>query len=290
MNPQQIKLFQKIQEFPLDASDAIPFSQKLARENRWTIQYAQRVMDEYKKFIFIAMIAGHPVTPSDQVDQVWHLHLTYTYSYWNEFCAKVLQLPLHHHPTRGVLEDQKDYPKWYTETLTSYEKIFQQQPPADIWPLLHIRFGRGTRFTRVNSHQYWIVPKPSLSLPQLPSFVPRLPLVKLVAIALLSLILALVFFGFRSVITEIAISNHSNSSQLLPSQVTKNSSQHRDAKTSTPENIGKPASKESSQIPSSILWVVSLIVWIINSLKGNDSDGGSNNGNTSCGSGCGCGM
>lgn len=38
MNPQQIQLLQRIQEFPLDVADAtFPFNQKLARENGWTI-------------------------------------------------------------------------------------------------------------------------------------------------------------------------------------------------------------------------------------------------------------
>jgi hypothetical protein len=38
-------------------------------------------------------ISTHIVTPSEQVDQVWHLHLTYTRSYWDEFCPNVLGQP-----------------------------------------------------------------------------------------------------------------------------------------------------------------------------------------------------
>src|SRR3712207_2625356 len=102
INSQQGELYQRIQAFPLDTADAhLPFSQRLARDNGWTIEYTQRVIDEYKKFIFLAVVAEHPVTPSDQVDQVWHLHLLYTRSYWEEFCPKVLQMPLHHGPTQG---------------------------------------------------------------------------------------------------------------------------------------------------------------------------------------------
>jgi hypothetical protein len=79
MNTQQIALLQRIQEFQLDDSASnFSFSQRLARENGWTVQYAKSVIDEYKKFIFLAIVSGHPVTPSDQVDQVWHLHLAYS--------------------------------------------------------------------------------------------------------------------------------------------------------------------------------------------------------------------
>ena len=36
--------------------------------------------------------------PSDEVDQVWHLHLTHTRDYWQRFCPKVLGRELHHEP------------------------------------------------------------------------------------------------------------------------------------------------------------------------------------------------
>ena len=102
MDAEQTELYRRIQEFSVDKSGSdFPFSQRLARENGWADDYAQRVIDEYKKFAFLAVAADHPVTPSDQVDQVWHLHLVYTHSYWDEFCQKVLQQPLHHVPTCG---------------------------------------------------------------------------------------------------------------------------------------------------------------------------------------------
>lgn len=110
MNYQQAELYQRIQAFYLDEEDArLTFSKRLARDNGWTIEYSQRVIDEYKKFVFLAVVAGHPVTPSDQVDQVWHLHLTYTQSYWGEFCPNVLQTPLHHNPTLGGRNEQNKF-------------------------------------------------------------------------------------------------------------------------------------------------------------------------------------
>jgi len=36
---------------------------------------------EYKRFAFLAVAAGHPVSPSEAVDQPG-LHLTYTENYW----------------------------------------------------------------------------------------------------------------------------------------------------------------------------------------------------------------
>ena len=45
------------------------FASRLARENRWSPEYADRVVEEYKRFARLAVSANHSVTPSDQVDQ-----------------------------------------------------------------------------------------------------------------------------------------------------------------------------------------------------------------------------
>jgi hypothetical protein len=60
MNTQELALYERIQQFSLDDIDVkFPFSQKLAKENNWTDEYTQRVIDEYKKFVFLAVVAGH---------------------------------------------------------------------------------------------------------------------------------------------------------------------------------------------------------------------------------------
>ena len=70
---EQLELWTRIAAFDLDAVDAeLPFSARLARDNGWSRAYAVRAIEEYKRFVFLAMAAGHPVTPSDEVDQVWH--------------------------------------------------------------------------------------------------------------------------------------------------------------------------------------------------------------------------
>ena len=128
-------VYQRIQAFSLDQPDSqISFHAKLARDNHWSEEYARRVVEEYKKFAYLAVVAEHPVSPSDQVDQAWHLHMTYTQSYWNEFCLKVLETPLHHHPTKGGQAERHKMTDWYTQTLSAYEQTFHQTPPGDIWP------------------------------------------------------------------------------------------------------------------------------------------------------------
>jgi uncharacterized protein (TIGR04222 family) len=160
MNKQDYELFQQIQDYSLDKLEApLPFSQRLARENGWSPSYAQQVIAEYKKFVFLAVVADHVVTPSDQVDQVWHLHLTYTRSYWQEFCPKILQMPLHHEPSRGGYQEQTKYRQCYEQTLASYELFLGEKPPNIIWPNSQICFGKDLHFSRINTQNYWFIPK-----------------------------------------------------------------------------------------------------------------------------------
>lgn len=172
-NPQQIlvntvsdedsgrdDLWMRISAFRLDdPASSLPYSKRLARENGWSRHFACRVIEEYKKFCYIAVTSGHSVTPSDAVDQAWHLHLLYTESYWDGFCAHVLGRPLHHSPTRGGLEESSKFHSWYEQTLRSYDQIFGP-PPRDIWPDVRVRFSPSASFRRINVANYWLLPKP----------------------------------------------------------------------------------------------------------------------------------
>jgi uncharacterized protein (TIGR04222 family) len=161
MEPTHADLLERLEAYEIDTpSFAFPFSARLARDNGWSRDYALRVVGEYKRFAFLAMVAGHPVTPSDQVDQAWHLHLTYTRSYWEEFCGKVLPRPLHHEPTRGGRSEGRKFDDWYGRTLESYRKFFGEDAPADIWPSAAVRFGEDVHYVRVNLRRHWIIPRP----------------------------------------------------------------------------------------------------------------------------------
>jgi hypothetical protein len=175
--PEHVALWSRIEAFSLDEpAVAFPFSARLARENGWNKAYTQRVIEEYKRFVLLAMIAGHPVTPSVAVDEAWHLHLTYTRSYWDAFCAQVLQRPLHHDPTRGGTAEGEKFVDWYSKTMDSYTAIFGQAPPTDIWPDAATRFAPPPRNPAARSDTHWVIPKP------------RVPQQVLLVLALLSLL------------------------------------------------------------------------------------------------------
>ncbi len=142
-------LWHRLQTYDIGPAAApLSFAARLARENRWSEDYAARVIIEYKRFCYLAMTAGRDVTPSDQVDQAWHLHLTYTRDYWDRFCPKTLGGALHHGPTTGSGADKARYFEQYAQTLKTYEEAFGETPPADIWSPATLRFGEHTRAFR----------------------------------------------------------------------------------------------------------------------------------------------
>jgi len=163
MTTQEKQLWERIQAYRFDdGTSAFPFAARLARDNGWSRGYTARVIREYRRFAFLAVAAGHPVTPSDQVDQAWHLHLLYTRDYWDRFCKEALGRPLHHGPTKGGAAEREKFNDWYGRTLESYLRFFGEDPPADIWPAAEIRFGEDIHYCRVNLKRCWIVRKPRL--------------------------------------------------------------------------------------------------------------------------------
>lgn len=151
----------KILNHPLDDPQSdLPFTRRLARENRWTVDFAVRVVREYRRFCYLAVAAGHPVTPSDEMDQAWHLHLLYTRDYWEDFCPNVLGYALHHGPTKGGSAEGMRFDEQYRRTPESYERLFGETPSTDIWPSAAVRFGPHMIGVRVLPSEVWILPRP----------------------------------------------------------------------------------------------------------------------------------
>ena len=148
MLEKQQQLYQRICAYELDdPSHEIGFLDHLIRANGWSRPFGLRAIEEYRKFVFLALVADHQVTPSDQVDQVWHLHLLFSEAYWNDFCPRVLGRPLHHHPAKGGQAERDRFHELYRATIRSYRQHFGE-PPADLWPPVDVRFGRDLQMQR----------------------------------------------------------------------------------------------------------------------------------------------
>lgn len=153
-------LAQALESFSFgDKQSGLTFAQRLASENLWTEAFAKRVIQEYLRFVYLACVSDHPVTPSIEVDQAWHLHLCYTRSYWNNMCRDILQHELHHGPTRGGQAEDAKFRLWYEHTLTLYRLEFSKEPPKDIWPDQSERFSYDNFPVNVTNRHHIVIDK-----------------------------------------------------------------------------------------------------------------------------------
>ncbi len=128
------ELWEKIINFQIDEPNAYePFSKRLAREQKWTTEFTQKAIEEYKKFMYLAVTCNFSVTPSIVIDEVWHTHLIYTKSYWNSFCKEVLGKEIHHTPSGGSDAEKLLYHDAFLKTKEAYELVFREKPPSEVW-------------------------------------------------------------------------------------------------------------------------------------------------------------
>jgi len=167
-NDEQIALWQRLCEHRFERpQNGLDLTRRLAREEGWSLSQARAAVDEYRRFCFLACVVGNEVTPSKEVDAVWHLHLIHTWDYWQVFCPQVLGTELHHGPTRGGPADDQRYRAQYAETLAHYERWFSA-PPVAFWPGTVARFRPEAAVLRIDPKQYWLLRKPEwLSLPRM---------------------------------------------------------------------------------------------------------------------------
>lgn len=135
----------------------LSFAARLARENGWSPAFAEAALTEYRRFLYLAAVSDRPVTPSEAVDQAWHLHLSYTRHYWDVLCGEMLGRPLHHEPTAGGRDEAARHRGQYEATLWLYRETFGAAPPVEIWPDTGARFAARPQW--VDRARYWLVPK-----------------------------------------------------------------------------------------------------------------------------------
>ena len=153
--------YAQIAQFEIDCPrDIYPFSTKLSRDYGWSGTYAYRAIQEYKKFVFLTISTDQQLSPSTAIDRVWHQHLLYTHSYWDNFCGKVLGVPLHHTPSSGGSAEGFKYHKQYCQTLEYYRQYFGN-PPEDIWHTPKNRT-EGHHYQWIDKASCWVVHKPKM--------------------------------------------------------------------------------------------------------------------------------
>jgi hypothetical protein len=136
------------------------FLRKLATLHGWEDEFALGAYQEYLRFCYLVVTHAdqQQLSPSYIVDQVWHLHLTYSQDYWKVFCPSILQFELHHQPANGSQQDAFAMREQYAQTIKRYRTEFGEIP-HEYWPSM-LKQLQGVRHTRlVDQSRFWVIPK-----------------------------------------------------------------------------------------------------------------------------------
>ncbi len=154
-------LWQRLAAHPFETpGHSMDFTARLARDRGWSLAFARGAVHEYRRFCFLTRVSPTPMTPSEEVDEVWHTHLAYSRDYWDRWCP-ALGGPLHHDPTPGGPAAQGLYRTQYAETLALYERRFGP-PPEAYWPATHRRFRGAPRYRIVDADRVFVLKRPAL--------------------------------------------------------------------------------------------------------------------------------
>lgn len=102
----------------------------VARELRVTKRNAALIVDEYRRFLYLAATAEEPVAASPVIDKVWRLHLRDHVAYTGALSREVVRREIiRREPRPPPLRDPA-----YVRTLALYRQEFTQAPFDRAWP------------------------------------------------------------------------------------------------------------------------------------------------------------
>lgn len=157
---EEIELLQSHLEL-LSKDRSFSFINRLCRENNWDSKFAQECINEYVKFLYLIIKSKQELTPSDEVDQVWHLHLQYSRSY-QKMCDEIGYF-IHHEPTKGGENQKNKFTQQYEKTKQIYFQMLGVVPPRHIWDNSTSRFQIKPQSARINLYYNYVINKSLLT-------------------------------------------------------------------------------------------------------------------------------
>ncbi len=101
---------------------------RISNEHDYSLPYAEGALREAKRMLYLSIVAGEAVSPSELVDMAWHEMLMFT-RFYQKF-ANFIGGFIHHDPTPGP----PDGGTMYARTKKLYEKHFGVAPDPKFWP------------------------------------------------------------------------------------------------------------------------------------------------------------
>lgn len=115
------------QPLPVGEND---LTEAIARDTRHSRQTAQRLVTEYRRFLYLVAVNKGILAPSRLVDRAWHLHLADPAAY-QAFCQGLFGRQILHIEGRPAPFNDPAY----RATLASYRQEFGHKPGSRMWPV-----------------------------------------------------------------------------------------------------------------------------------------------------------
>ena len=113
----------------------IKFLEKSAMKNfDLSKEEATELLQELGKFYVLKIIEKdydhNKLSPSEEVDELWHLHLLFPKKYY-QFCARFARNWIDHSPDAKY---DGNHDRRYSNTIKKYRSTFNADPPYSMWP------------------------------------------------------------------------------------------------------------------------------------------------------------
>jgi hypothetical protein len=126
------ELWQQLKSFQF-GQDVV---QRLVKETQYPLDYAQAVLEEYRKLIYLLASSGDScLAGSVEIEESWRVHLLYSQSYVTKLCGGVIGRLIHHDCDDGS-ESPDTMSERFSRTLSLYRSTFGE-PPQAIWSKPH---------------------------------------------------------------------------------------------------------------------------------------------------------
>jgi len=122
-------------------------SERVVRVHNVPLDFANGLIREAKRMLYLAQISNEAVAPSGRVDWAWHEMLMFT-RFYRDF-ANFIGAFIHHVPNPPPKENEKEE-SWehiqetlgipskgsvtYQKTKKNYERFFNEKPDPLYWP------------------------------------------------------------------------------------------------------------------------------------------------------------
>lgn len=128
---------------PKDAD--FTFEERLKAEYGWNDEQVNLAIQEYYKFLAIAVRVDGPAVPPPVVDMVWKQHMLFGRHYVSGLCAKILYRFVHRKASVDPAVDREELAAAWARTLEAYSVTFGD-PAASGWTEPTTAFAKVVKF------------------------------------------------------------------------------------------------------------------------------------------------